>query len=129
MSEPTTAYVGMGETMPLGAKPIDMRLLPQTYRWPRRLWTWVWWKCIPFRWITRLLLPKGWNPYRKVVALVRLDPIQVPETTTRQIEAFTRGGDHDPPMTDDHIAASPLFRRSSSPPDPPPEAASGPTVE
>lgn len=111
----STAFVPMGERMPLGAKPIGMYLLPQTFAWPRRLWTWVWWKMPPFRWVTFVLRGRRRNPYRKVVALVRLDPIQVPETTARQLEVLTRGGDYDTPVTDDQIAASPLFRRRTPP--------------
>lgn len=56
--------------------PQDIRLLPQTYRWPKRLACWVWWKSYPLRWLTRPLMAllRIQNPYCRVVAVCALVP-------------------------------------------------------
>lgn len=112
----TPQHVPAGQPLPGGYRAIDMRLLPWTYSPLRRAWTWVWWKCIPFRWLTRLVRRPHANPYRKVVALVT--PMPVPKQIVLRedaVDEIVRGGDHDLPTTDDQIAASPLFRRAPAP--------------
>lgn len=54
----------------------DVRLLPWTYHWPKRILCFIAWKVPPFRWVTRAFASAFGiqNPYCKIVALIRPKP-------------------------------------------------------
>ena len=56
----------------MGIQVKDVQLLPWTYPWPKRFLVWMIWKCPVFRLPFRLLLPRKWNPYRKVVKIMEI---------------------------------------------------------
>ena len=68
--------------------PVDAKLRPQTYRWPKRFACWILWKTWPVRWFWRPLafVFRLKNPYRKVVLVARVLPGMPPPGQSKEIK-------------------------------------------